>query len=218
MKILKIYEAGKMSGLSFEEMNIWRLELKVQLQLAAEVSGYKVQVINPVDYYNFEEKKYQSEEEVRDFDLNHVITSDVIVVNLEGLNSSDGTKIELHDAKYHNRIPVIAFGDRKLYDNLHPWVKENITRVEEKVEDVVRYIQEFYMKQGGAINIEVISTSHALAKELLSKPDGFITATLNEEEYVISDTRRVNTHANIDDSVTHWTLNLRDGGKGNLKR
>lgn len=56
MKILKIYEAGKMSGLSFEEMNIWRLELKVQLQLAAEVSGYKVQVINPVDYYNFEEK------------------------------------------------------------------------------------------------------------------------------------------------------------------
>ncbi len=146
MKILKIYEAGKMSGLSFEEMNIWRLELKVQLQLAAEVSGYKVQVINPVDYYNFEEKKYQSEEEVRDFDLNHVITSDVIVVNLEGLNSSDGTKIELHDAKYHNRIPVIAFGDRKLYDNLHPWVKENITRVEEKVEDVVRYIQEFYMK------------------------------------------------------------------------
>lgn len=146
MKILKIYEAGKMSGLSFEEMNIWRLELKVQLQLAAEVSGYKVQVINPVDYYNFEEKKYQSEEEVRDFDLNHVITSDVIVVNLEGLNSSDGTKIELHDAKYHNRIPVIAFGDRKLYDNLYPWVKENITRVEEKVEDVVRYIQEFYMK------------------------------------------------------------------------
>lgn len=135
-----------MSGLSFGEMNIWRLELKVQLQLAAEVSGYKVQVINPVDYYNFEEKKYQSEEEVRDFDLNHVITSDVIVVNLEGLNSSDGTKIELHDAKYHNRIPVIAFGDRKLYDNLHPWVKENITRVEEKVEDVVRYIQEFYMK------------------------------------------------------------------------
>lgn len=75
-----------------------------------------------------------------------MITSDVIVVNLEGLNSSDGTKIELHDAKYHNRIPVIAFGDRKLYDNLHPWVKENITRVEEKVEDVVRYIQEFYMK------------------------------------------------------------------------
>lgn len=66
--------------------------------------------------------------------------------------------------------------------------------------------------------IEVISMSHALARELLNKPDGFITATLGEEEYVISNTQRVATHANIDDSVTHWTLNLRDGGNGNLKR
>lgn len=64
----------------------------------------------------------------------------------------------------------------------------------------------------------MIGTSHALAKELLSKPDEFITATLGEEEYVIINTQRIVTHANIDDSVIHWTLNLRDGGKGNLKR
>ena len=66
--------------------------------------------------------------------------------------------------------------------------------------------------------LEIISTSHALARELLSKPDGFITATLGEEEYIISNTQRVVTHANIDDSVTHWTLNLRDGGNVNIKR
>lgn len=66
--------------------------------------------------------------------------------------------------------------------------------------------------------LEVISTSHALAKELLSKPDCFITATLGEEEYVISNTQRVTTHANIDDSVVHLTLNLCDGGNGNIKR
>lgn len=66
--------------------------------------------------------------------------------------------------------------------------------------------------------LEIISTSHALAKELLSKPDSFITATLGEKEYVISNIQRVPTHANIDDSVTHWTLNLRNGGNGNLKR
>lgn len=64
----------------------------------------------------------------------------------------------------------------------------------------------------------MISTSHALAKELLNKPDGFITVTLNGGEYIISSTQRVPTHANIDDTVMHWTLNLRDGGKGNLKR
>ncbi|MBD5496439.1 MAG: hypothetical protein HDR11_01555 [Lachnospiraceae bacterium] len=65
---------------------------------------------------------------------------------------------------------------------------------------------------------EIISTSHALARELLNKPDDFITATFGEEEYIISNIQRVFTHANIDDSVTHWTLNLRDGGNGNIKR
>ena len=39
-----------------------------------------------------------------------------------------------------------------------------------------------------------------------------------DREYIISDICRVKTHANIDDSVMHWTLNLRDGGNGNIKR
>lgn len=145
MRTLKIYEAGKMSGLSFEEMNIWREKLKSLLFSAAEIANYQIQVINPVNFYNFEEKVYQSESEVEEYDLAHVISSDIIVVNLDGLSSSDGTKIELHDAKYHNRIPVIAFGERKLYEELHPWIKVNIIRVENTMEDVVKYIQDFYM-------------------------------------------------------------------------
>ena len=63
-----------------------------------------------------------------------------------------------------------------------------------------------------------IGTSHALARELLNKPDGFLTATLGEEEYIINDIKRTVTHANIDDRVMHWTLNLRNGGNGNIKR
>lgn len=145
MKKLKIYEAGKMSGLPYKEMNTWREKLKIQLQLASEISGYNIQVINPVDYFNFEEKRYQSEAEVEDYDLVHVISSDIIVVNLDGLSTSDGSKFEIHDANYHNRIPVIAFGDYALYKELHPWIKRDITRVDKSMEDVVRYIQEFYM-------------------------------------------------------------------------
>lgn len=63
-----------------------------------------------------------------------------------------------------------------------------------------------------------ISRSHELARELLNKPDSFITATINKEEYIIDNIQSVRTHANSDDTVTHWTLNLRDGGNGNLKR
>lgn len=143
--ILKVYLAGKMSGLSFDEMNIWRKELKRQLQCAAKNSGYQIQIINPVDFYNFEENRYQSEDEIEDFDLAHVITRDIIIVNLDGLSTSDGTKIELHDAKYHHNIPVIAFGSKELYKKLHPWIKRNITRVEKNIEDVIEYIKDFYM-------------------------------------------------------------------------
>ncbi len=144
-KHLKIYLAGKMSGLTFQQMNSWRWELKDKLIDAAEKAGYTITVINPVDFYNFKEKKQQSEEEVEDYDLAHVISSDIIVVNLNGLNSSDGTKLELHDGKYHNKIPVIAFGDEKLHYYLHPWIKRDITRVEPNIDKAVQYIKDFYM-------------------------------------------------------------------------
>lgn len=145
MRKLKIYLAGKMFGLTYDEMNGWRNDIRRKLLKSASENGYRVQVINPVDYYNFEEQVHQSEEEVRDYDLAHVISSDVVIVNLDGLASSEGTKIELHDAKYHNKIPVIAFGSKELYEQLHPWIKCNITRVEENIEAVVEYINDFYM-------------------------------------------------------------------------
>lgn len=61
-----------------------------------------------------------------------------------------------------------------------------------------------------------------LADELKLRPDDFITATYEDEngekEFVIKTFKRKATHANIDDGVTHWTLVLRDGGQGNIKR
>lgn len=61
-------------------------------------------------------------------------------------------------------------------------------------------------------------TSHILARELLVKPDNFITATLNNKEYIIESIQRAPTHVDCDSIDTHWTLNLRDGGQGNIKR
>ncbi len=143
--MIKVYLAGKMGGLSLTEMGQWRVETERKLRNAADYIDTKIRVINPITYYNFEEVRYQNELEVQNFDLNHVITSDVIVVNLEGLSSSVGTIIELHDASYHHRIPVIAFGDKKLYNELHPWIQNSITRVEKDIDDVVTYISDFYL-------------------------------------------------------------------------
>ena len=134
-----------MSGLSFDEMNNWRKELRAMLRVVAGYRDCDVAVINPVEYYNFKEKRYQSELEVEEFDLAHVVSSDLVVVNLDGLNTSDGTKAEIWEARRNHRIPVIAFGSRTLYDELHPWIKNKITRVEEDVVGVVDYVRDFYM-------------------------------------------------------------------------
>lgn len=134
-----------MSGLTFESMNDWRQKAKEILQEYADICSCRITVINPVDYYNFNDKKHQSEAEVEDFDLAHAITSNIIIVNLSGLSTSDGTKIELHDCNYHRRIPVIAFGKSEEYEKLHPWTKRDITRVECDIYSVCKYIRDFYM-------------------------------------------------------------------------
>ena len=146
MKELKIYLAGKMSGLSHAEMINWRMEITKKLQKTARFYDCNLNIINPVYYYNFESQDYQSEKEVKEFDLKHVVTSDIVIANLDGLNTSDGTKYEISQAAWSHRIPVIVFGDKKLYDELHPWIKDDITRVENNVDAVVEYILNFYAR------------------------------------------------------------------------
>lgn len=65
-------------------------------------------------------------------------------------------------------------------------------------------------------NTNCIGTTHSLARELFSRPDTFLTATDGEEEYVVESIKRIATHANLDDTITHLSLILRKCG-GNLR-
>ena len=56
-----------------------------------------------------------------------------------------------------------------------------------------------------------------LARELLSKPDGFLSATMGEKEGIVESIKRVSTHGNWDDASLYWTLNIREC-RGNIKR
>lgn len=59
--------------------------------------------------------------------------------------------------------------------------------------------------------------SHLLAKELLSKPDGYITMSTENEEYVVKGIKRKAVHANDDDSFLYWTL-FGEECEGNIMR
>ena len=144
MKELVVYESGAMSNLTFEEMNRWRVYFKSAITQIAENTGAKIRVINPVDYYNFLNPRHQSELEIMNYDLACVKKSDLVVVNLEGLNTSIGSIIECYEA-YKREIPVLAFGSSEDYENLHPWIKCCITRHDKNYRECINYIKDFYM-------------------------------------------------------------------------
>lgn len=144
MKIRSLYMAGAMGCYKDEpeKMNGWRLDSITLLNSKANFKGVKLEIVNPVDYFNFEEpRKYKTQEEIMDFDLWQVVHSDLILVNLDRINDSAGTIIELYQAKLLN-IPVVAFGDDS---NLHPWIRECTNRIEDDLVGAVGYINEFYL-------------------------------------------------------------------------
>lgn len=61
-------------------------------------------------------------------------------------------------------------------------------------------------------------TSHDLARELLNRPDGFITITIEDKECVISKIQRKSSHGNLDDTSTYYTLVGERECDGNIKR
>ena len=139
-KKYQIYLAGKMSGLSFKEMNYWREQAKSKLLIMANETGYRLTVINPVDFYKFKNVRNQSQDEIIDYDLVYVERSDFLVVNSDGLCESKGAIMEIFDA-WNHKIPVFVFGD---YTHEHPWIERCITRFEQDIDHVVQYLQDVY--------------------------------------------------------------------------
>lgn len=138
MAKFKIYLAGKMCDLTYEEMNNWRLKA---VNLLNQYSD-NIHIINPVDYYNFQlDPKTYTDKEVKFFDLYMVKTSNLILVNLD-FPDSIGTAIECHEAHDNWKIPVIGFGKNK---NVHPWIKESLTKRCKTMEEAVEYIINFYL-------------------------------------------------------------------------
>lgn len=142
---LTIYLAGKMSGLSDSEMKKWRNLLKSELEKYSDMVNYKTNVVSPCDYFNFNEQRYQSEQEIMKFDLSLVKNSDIVIVNTNGLSSSIGSIIEVYEA-WKNDIPVIAYDENGDYRTIHPWLKCCITRADSCVIDICEYIKDFYMR------------------------------------------------------------------------
>jgi nucleoside 2-deoxyribosyltransferase len=138
MKEWTCYLAGQMTGISYEESNVWRETAKDWLE--SRECDYNVHACNPNEYYNFKSQSYVSNKEIIRFDLNKVRNSDLILVNLNGF--SLGTAMELQHA-FDHKIPILGYKDDS--EELHPWLEFVCDRVFNSLTGALEYIKNYYL-------------------------------------------------------------------------
>jgi nucleoside 2-deoxyribosyltransferase len=140
MESVKIYLSGGMGSLSLEEQSKWRKQIVNEITINRHCEKKPI-FFNPVDYYNFTEKRHKTEREIVDFDLNAVRNADLIIVNFNDPKSL-GTCAELAVA-YDRHIPII--GINKEGAELHPWLHTFTTRMCDSLREAVDYTVDFFL-------------------------------------------------------------------------
>lgn len=145
MRKYNIYTCGGMCKFgkeNFDKGNVWRKYCKSILEKCE--SEYQVNVVNPNDYFNFidEIPKYTSQSEVMNFDLHKLRSSDLVIVNFNDMYSL-GSMAEIAIA-YEKRIPVIGLDISK--QKLHPWQVCMCERIFNDIDEMIDYIEDFYLK------------------------------------------------------------------------
>lgn len=151
IKSFKIYTAGKMAGLSSEKQHEWRRKVEEMVRKEAEMVGFpqlNIDFIHPPLFYEYGEHYHQSEREVKNWDLNQVRQSDIVIVDLDNVDSSIGTHYELATVDAVN-----AFGGKHIFvigvggegKELHPWIADTLHRHEPNYDDAARYIVNYLL-------------------------------------------------------------------------
>lgn len=137
----RIYMAGSMSGLTYEEQTKWRNKVRNVITCGMYDYARKPCFFSPPEFYNFEDKYHESEREVMEYDLNRLRNSDLVVVNFNRPDSI-GTAIEIAVA-YERRIPVIGLNENG--EKLHPWLDESCIRIFTDMKEMCEHIVDYYL-------------------------------------------------------------------------
>lgn len=143
MNTKTIYLCGSITGLTPQLASEWRKRIKNKLQHIAKDIGVSIKVFDPCTYYNYETTDYDSEHEVRQFELHMLKKSDLVIVNLANFSKSIGSSQELAIADEY-RIPVIALNEDK--QELHPWIEDCIWKSFDDENKMIEYITYYYLQ------------------------------------------------------------------------
>ena len=132
---------GKFGKENFKESNAWRIYCKNTLENCE--CDYNVKAINPNDYFNFVEEppRYVNQREVMELDLNKLKKSDLVITNFNDIYSL-GSMAELAIA-YDRHIPIIGLDINK--QELHPWQIEMCNRIFDDIDEMLDYVEDYYL-------------------------------------------------------------------------
>lgn len=142
--MFKIFLSGGMANLSMEEQNGWREEFTAYINTidyCKTITEEHCCVINPVAFYNYAEKTYDSLEEVFHFERRHVQSCDLLVVNAND-PLSRGTSMEIAFA-YDRDIPILILNEdnKRLYE----WWEICADRIFDDMKKLQEYVYKYYL-------------------------------------------------------------------------
>ena len=127
-----VYLAGKMTGLSLEEMSTWRLHAKALL-------GDDFQILDPSEIEQAEKMTRRAIVDHNKFQIRH---SDIVLAELNHESVSIGTLGEIVFARENGKL-VITWGKAEKITG-HPWVEEHATLHFPDLSSAARYIKDNY--------------------------------------------------------------------------
>lgn len=143
-KVYKIYTAGKMGGLTYEQQMEWRFKIESLIRAATDKS---VTFVHPPEFYRYDKSWHKSEIEAKMWDISQIKDSDIVIVDLSTIDSSIGTHIELGVIEGMNEfgykhIHVIGVGKP---NTDHPWIELSLLRQEDTLEAAAEYIANYLL-------------------------------------------------------------------------
>ena len=137
----QIYTAGAMTGLTYEQQFEWRDELSCTIH---EATHGRWTVFNPVLHISDIEEFDMTEREAMDYDLYHLLRSDIVVLNFNYKADSVGTIAEM-GAAYTHQIPIIGLNETG--EELHPWQKEMCLKIFTDYNMMIKYLVDHFINE-----------------------------------------------------------------------
>ena len=137
---MKIFTSGKMTGLSRIQATRWRLNFEIK---ACEIIGSGVvKFVHPSVFFD---TTSDDQSLAREWEINQIMDSDIVVVDLSHISDSIGTHMELGIVEGLSRVRdkkiwVIGIGEQ---DTEHPWIDAAVDAKFESVDKAAMFIRDY---------------------------------------------------------------------------